>query len=97
MLKGSCNRTELADMLAKECGITKKQAGLAVSVMINHMITALSEDRIVELKGIRKFEVNERSERKGINPITKEAIVVPASKVVKFRSSNTLKRIVNKK
>lgn len=97
MLKGPCNRTELAEKLVEECGLTRKQAGLAVSVMINQMVTALSEDRVVELKGFGKFVVNERSERIGINPVTKEKIVVPASKGVKFRSSNTLKRIVNDK
>ena len=40
------------------------------------------------------FQITERKERKGINPITKEVINIPASKVVKFKPAKKLKEQV---
>ncbi|WP_346775424.1 HU family DNA-binding protein [Faecalicoccus pleomorphus] len=37
------------------------------------------------------FQITERAARKGINPMTKEEIDIPASNVVKFKPAKKLK------
>ena len=76
--------------------ITKKDVEAIVNAVFEKMSDALEKGNVCDIFGFGKFEVKERSERAGINPSTKEKIVVPASKTVKFRSSKTLKEKVNK-
>ena len=49
----------------------------------------------MDIFGFGKFEVTERGERDGINPVTMEKIRIKASKNVKFRPSKSLKDKVN--
>ena len=56
----------------------------------------LEEGETVDLTGFGKFEITERSEHQGINPATKEKIMIPATKNVKFRPSKSLKERVKK-
>ena len=44
----------------------------------------------VALVGFGTFSVNEKGERTGINPATKEKITIPAKKVVKFKAGAEL-------
>ena len=44
----------------------------------------------MQLVGFGTFSVNERPEREGINPATKEKIMIAAKKVVKFKAGAEL-------
>ena len=48
----------------------------------------------VQLVGFGTFEVRERKERQGQNPQTKEAIIIPASKVPAFKAGKGLKDVI---
>ena len=54
-------------------------------------IEALKEGEQVKIAGFGTFEVKTRAERKGLNPSTKEEIVIAPSKSVGFKASKTLK------
>ena len=75
--------------------VMKKDVETVVNAVFEKMSEALEKGNVCDI-GFGKFEVKERSERAGINPITKEKLVVPASNVVKFRPSKALKEKVNK-
>ncbi|MBC7859933.1 MAG: HU family DNA-binding protein, partial [Burkholderiaceae bacterium] len=49
----------------------------------------------VTLVGFGTFSVSERAERTGSNPRTKEAIIIDAAKVPKFKAGKALKDAVN--
>lgn len=76
--------------------VAKRDVETVVNAVFEKMSEALEKGNICDIFGFGKFEIKERSERAGINPITKEKIVVPASNVVKFRPSKALKEKVNK-
>ena len=63
--------------------------------IFDDMAEALSKGETVDIFGFGKFEVTERGERDGINPVTMEKIRIKASKNVKFRPSKSLKNKVN--
>ena len=57
---------------------------------------ALKDGDKIQLVGFGTFEVAERAARTGINPQTKKAIKIDASKAPKFKAGKALKDAVNK-
>lgn len=84
------NRTELAAAVAEKACITKVDAKKAVDAVLESIEGALAANDTVALLGFGTFSVTERGERKGINPATKQAIVIPAKKSVKFKAGSGL-------
>ena len=88
------NKKMIAEAVAENQNITKKQANAIVDCIFDTMSEALKDDIKVDITGFGKFEVKTRASRTGINPQTKEAIDIPATKVPGFKASKTLKDLV---
>lgn len=86
------NKTLLIDKIAEKAGLTKAGAKKALDAFIEATSDALkdSNDGKVALIGFGTFSVSERGERQGINPQTKQAITIPAKKIVKFKAGSEL-------
>lgn len=84
------NKTELIDKIAMEAGLTKAQAKSAYEATFDAIKEALIAGDKVQLLGFGTFSVNERPERQGINPATKEKITIAAKKVAKFKAGAEL-------
>lgn len=91
------NKTELVDAIAKETGLTKKDAGNALDAITETVSKALKKKDKVQLVGFGTFETSKRAARTGKNPQTGEAIKIPAAVVPKFKAGKALKDAVNKK
>jgi DNA-binding protein HU-beta len=91
------NKESLAQLLYEEMNIKKKDAVKAVDLIFDDMSEALAEEGIVDITGFGKFVIFDRRSRMGINPVTKERMEIPSSKLPKFRPSQTLKNRCNKK
>ncbi len=89
------NKNDLATAVAKDTGLTQKDAKLAVSSVIGAISTALTNGDTVQLVGFGTFSVVQRAEKKGVNPATKQPITIPACKSVKFKPGASLKSQVN--
>jgi DNA-binding protein HU-beta len=85
------NKAELVAKIADKAGFTKKDAEVALNAVIASVEEALVAGDKVALVGFGTFEVKERAARTGINPLTKKAINIPATKVPKFNVSKALK------
>jgi len=88
------NKSELVAVVAEKSGLTKKDAEKAVSAVFEAISSALVEGEKVQLVGFGTFEVRDRKERPGQNPQTKQAIIIPATKVPAFKAGKTLKEAV---
>ncbi len=91
------NKTELIEAMAKEAGLTKKDAGAALDAFTNTVSKELKKKGKVQLVGFGTFETAKRAARTGKNPQTGEAIKIPASVAPKFKAGKALKELVNKK
>lgn len=90
------NKKDLIENIAlNNPTLTKKSVDEIVNTIFDDMAEALSKGETVDIFGFGKFEVTERGERDGINPVTMEKIRIKASKNVKFRPSKSLKNKVN--
>lgn len=83
-------KTELAAAVAEQAQLTKVDAKKAVDAVFETIKNALSNEESVSIIGFGTFSVTERSERKGVNPATKQAIVIPARKAVRFKAGAEL-------
>ena len=85
------NKMELISAVAEKAGMTKKAAGEAVDAVFSTITDALAVGDKVTFIGFGTFEVRERKARKGVNPATKEEIIIPAAKVPAFKAGKGLK------
>lgn len=89
------NKKDIVNTLNEKLGMKKKDAAPAVDLVFSTIAESLAKGEAVEIHGFGKFVVMERSERQGVNPASGKAMTIKASKNVKFRCSDTLKRSVN--
>ena len=85
------NLVELSSLVAAKARLTKSQAEDVTRTVVSLVAEALKEGEQVKIAGFGTFEVKTRAERKGLNPSTKEEIVIAPSKSVGFKASKTLK------
>ncbi len=88
------NKEDLIQAIVRKTGLSKRQAGEALTVVLDEITKALSKGEAVILTGFGKFKVVQRKEREGINPKTKEKIRIPARKAPVFKPGQTLKDAV---
>lgn len=90
------NKTQLIEAVAAETNLKKKDAEAAVNAFVNAVETALKNGEKVQLVGFGTFEVKERAERQGRNPLTGATMTIPASKHPAFSAGKALKDSINK-
>lgn len=84
------NKTDLVNEIAAKASLNKVDAKKALDAMLESIGQALAKDDKVLLIGFGSFAMVEKPERTGLNPRTKEKIVIPARKVVKFKAADSL-------
>ena len=89
------NKSELVAAIAQNAELSKKDAENALTATINAISKALADGDKVQLVGFGTFDVRERAAREGINPLTKEAIKIPAKTVASFKAGSKLKDALN--
>jgi len=88
-------KAELVELIASETGISKKDTGVIVNLILENIGRALVSSDKVELRGFGSFKVKQRRSRQARNPRTGAAVDVPAKKVPYFKASNELKIRLN--
>ena len=89
------NKTELVTAVAEKASLSKKDADIAVSAVVDAVTAALVAGDKVQLVGFGTFEVRTRGARQGLNPQTKEKIQIKASKAPVFKAGKAFKDAVN--
>lgn len=84
------NKSDLINAMSAEAGMSKAGAAKALNAFIASVTKALKDGEKVTLVGFGTFTVHARAARTGINPSTKQAIHIPAKKVVKFTPGSEL-------
>jgi nucleoid DNA-binding protein len=78
-------KKEMVRAIAEEMGITQGQAGEVVQRIFDGITETLLKEGRIELRNFGVFEVKQRRPRKARNPLTGEAVDVPAKLVVTFK------------
>jgi len=65
-----------------------------LEMLIKVITESVRENEKVKISGLGTFSLKELKERAGVNPQTKEKMMIAAHKTVKFKASETLKKAV---
>jgi len=89
-------KEEMIALMADKSGISKKQAGEALTAFIGGVTTQLKKGQKVSFAGFGTFSVSKRKARTGRNPQTGDPIKIPATKVPVFKAGKNLKLAIKK-
>ena len=87
--------SELIKAFAESNGITQQKAEEMIRGVFDLVIDDLEENGKASITNFGSFELKDVAERAGINPQTKEEIVIPAHKKVSFKPFKALEQTVN--
>ncbi|MCB9026812.1 MAG: HU family DNA-binding protein [Bdellovibrionaceae bacterium] len=90
------NKAQFVEKIAKSTNLTKTQTELVLDSAIDLIQKSVSKGEEVKIVGFGTFDRSERKSRNGRNPKTGSQILIPASKVPRFRPGKDFKSLVNK-
>jgi len=85
------NKGELVEALGGKLDVSHMQADKTLNTLIELIVSTLRKGDDVAITGFGTFLVAKRAARNGINPKTRAAIKIPASKVPRFKAGKTFK------
>ena len=89
-------KADIIDRVANATGLTKVETEIVINGIMNTIISALENNKRVELRGFGTFGVKKRDPRKARNPGTGETVYLPKRYVPTFKPSGLLRKNVNK-
>ncbi len=89
------NKTEFINSIAEKSGLSKVDAKKALNAFVDTIASELKKNDKVSILGFGTFGVSKKAARTGLNPRTKESIVIPEHNVAKFKPSKELNNTLN--
>ena len=92
------NKQNIINLIAKQFDdVCIARSEQIINSLIEIILKEVRENNQVKISGLGTFSLKEVKERKGINPQTKEPMQIPAFKTIKFKTSETVKKLLNQK
>jgi len=88
-------KIEIVNSIAAQIGYPKNYSSEIVETLLELIKSSLESGDDVLISGFGKFCVKEKGERRGRNPATGEDMMMKPRKVVTFRCSRNLKKMIN--
>jgi integration host factor subunit alpha len=88
-------KADIVELITEQNGFNKNQSTEIVQTLIEIIKSTLASGDDVLVSGFGKFCVRNKTERRGRNPATGEALMLDSRKVVTFKCSGIVKRRLN--
>ncbi|MDR1551522.1 MAG: integration host factor subunit alpha [Holosporaceae bacterium] len=88
-------RSDLASAITGQFRVTRFVAAEIVEDVLDEISGALMNGEAVKISGFGTFSIRQKNERMGRNPRTLEKALIKSRKVVTFKASPVLKKIVD--
>ena len=88
-------KNELATEVALKCGITVKEALEVIDSINVSIVNEVKNGKNVSIYGFGTFEPKTTRDRMGINPQTKERLLIKGSNGVRFKITKIFKKELN--
>ena len=79
------NKSELIKAAAAKAEVSAALAAKVLDAALEEAVAAVKKGEKINLVGYATIAVAQKAARKGINPLTKQAINIPARKVVRIK------------
>jgi integration host factor subunit alpha len=90
-------KADIIDLVAGKTGFTKKETVDLVELVFETVKRTLESGENLKISGFGNFVVKNKSDRRGRNPQTGEAITIDARRILTFKPSPVLKQTLNSK
>jgi DNA-binding protein HU-beta len=87
-------KQEFIDQVSARTDLSKKDATDAVEAVLATIRDTLQSGGDINFTGFGKFHVAERGDRQGVNPRTRERIIIKGGRVPRFTAGSALKQAV---
>ncbi len=88
-------KLDLVENVTSKLGLSKRDSYKIVESVIEIMKHHLSQGNTVKISGFGNFVVKSKKARKGRNPLTGSEMEIIARKVLTFKSSQILRKMLN--
>lgn len=85
----------LTEKLHKEIGFSIKDCNKIVDAVIEELINGVKSCGSMKISSFGSLSVKEKKERIGRNPKTKKTALIKSRKVIAFKASSKLKKLIN--
>jgi integration host factor subunit alpha len=90
-------KANIVEAVAEQNGYPKNQSANTIEILLEIIKRTLESGEDVLVSSFGKFCVKKKTERKGRNPATGEAMMMKPRRVVTFRCSRQLRDKINRK
>ena len=88
-------KSDLIKAAAARCDLPEAHMRRVTEALLEVIGETLHHGDKVSIEGFGTFKVKERGERQGRNPATGESITIPATRVLSFAVSQSMKDLIN--
>jgi len=88
------NKKKLIDVLSDDTSFSRRDISKVLDSFLKVLLRVLRKGSKVQWSGFGTFSVATRASRKGINPATKQSIILPEIFVPKFKAGKWLKQSI---
>lgn len=89
------NKTDIIEKISETDILKPTQAKETVETLLEIVKSTLASGEEVMITGFGKFQINEKSARKGRNPATGDEMILDKRRVVTFKCSGKLRDSMN--
>ncbi|MBE90698.1 MAG: integration host factor subunit alpha [Rhodospirillaceae bacterium] len=95
MTEDTVTRAELTEAVYQEVGLSRNESSDLVESVLSEISDALMRDEMVKISSFGSFFVRQKGQRVGRNPKTGEEVPILPRRVLVFRPSHVLKKVID--
>ncbi len=88
-------KMDLVNSIYSKVGFSKKDSLQIVENVLEIMKSHLEQGEKIKISGFGNFIVREKRPRRGRNPQTGDQIIIEGRRILTFKPSNVLRRLLN--
>ena len=88
-------RLDVAEAIYTEVGLSRKDSNEILDMIVDEIVKELSAGKDVKLSSFGTFSLRDKNARTGRNPKTGVEAVISSRRVISFKPSQTMRKIIN--
>ncbi len=88
-------RADVAETIYEEIGLSRKDSTDILDMILDEIVQDLTNGNDVKLSSFGTFSLRDKKARAGRNPKTGVEAVISSRRVISFKPSQTMRKIIN--
>ena len=88
-------RADVAEKIYEEIGLSRKDSNDILDMILDEIVQELSSGKDVKLSSFGTFSLRDKRARSGRNPKTGVEAVITSRRVISFKPSQTMRKVIN--